>query len=453
MAGLSAHADRTIAQTVSQKGFVEFKGIGYPQTAAGDDTQAVGELLLRYEATAKPAAWFRLSGSIDARADTHDQTSWERLDWSDRIIKRPSLGVRRFDATLGRGPLTLQVGKQFIRWGKADILNPTDRFAPRDFLSVFDTDVLAVTAVRFTAGLQSDTLDVVASRFSPSRVPLIGQRWAPMEALPAGVVVVDRGATYPDRAQLGARWNHVGGGYEFSLSGFSGNNHIPRIVATVPPYPTLTVDDPIVLLSPSMHKYGNVFVPSGLSAEGALAAHAIESDTGPHLRLDALRPQVNITRHYPAMWMAGGDGAMPLSAFTVKGEAAFFGSNDARTDEYWLYVIQIERQAGEWFLVGGYAGEAVTRKRSEGGFAPDRGLTNAVLGRAGYTIDTNRSIAVDGAVRQNGDGSWLRVEYSQASGQHLRVTTQATWLRGAPDDFFGRYRRNSNATLIVRCSF
>lgn len=414
MAGLSAHADETIAQTVSQKGFVEFKGIGYPQTAAGDDTQAVGELLLRYEATAKPTPWFRLSGSIDARADTHDQTSWEGLDWSGRTIKRPSLGVRRFDATLSRGPLTLQVGKQFIRWGKADILNPTDRFAPRDFLSVFDTDMLAVTAVRFTAGLQSDTLDVVAARFSPSRVPLIGQRWAPMEALPAGVVVVDRGATYPDRAQLGARWNHVGGGYEFSLSGFSGNNHIPTIVATVPPYPTLTfADAPVVLL----------------------------------------RPEVDITRSYPAMWMAGGDGAMPLSALTVKGEAAFFGSNDARTDEYWLYVIQIERQAGEWFMVGGYAGEAVTRKRSEGGFALDRGLTNAVLGRAGYTIDTNRSIAVDGAVRQNGDGSWLRVEYSQASGQHLRVTTQVTWLRGAPDDFFGRYRLNSNATLMVRYSF
>src|SRR3989304_10173259 len=44
-----------------------------------------------------------------------------------------------------------------------------------------------------------------------------------------------------------------------------------------------------VALSPSMHKYGNVFVPSGLSAEGATAAHAIGSDTGPYLRLEALR--------------------------------------------------------------------------------------------------------------------------------------------------------------------
>ena len=30
----------------------------------------------------------------------------------------------------------MEAGKQLIRWGKTDILNPTDRFAPRDFLTV-----------------------------------------------------------------------------------------------------------------------------------------------------------------------------------------------------------------------------------------------------------------------------------------------------------------------------
>ena len=44
----------------------------------------------------------------------------------------------------------------------------------------------------------------------------------------------------------------------------------------------------VVWLSPSMHKYGKVFLPSGLSAEGATAARAIERDTGPYLRLEAL---------------------------------------------------------------------------------------------------------------------------------------------------------------------
>jgi hypothetical protein len=39
-------------------------------------------------------------------------------------------------------------------------------------------------------------------------------------------------------------------------------------------------------LRPSMHKYGDVSVPSGPSAEGVTAAPATESDTGPSLRLE-----------------------------------------------------------------------------------------------------------------------------------------------------------------------
>ena len=45
--------------------------------------------------------------------------------------------------------------------------------------------------------------------------------------------------------------------------------------------------------------------------------------------------------------------------------------------------MQLERQAGEWFFVGGYAGEAVTNRRSILNFSPERGFTKAFLGRAG----------------------------------------------------------------------
>jgi len=45
------------------------------------------------------------------------------------------------------------------------------------------------------------------------------------------VTLVDEGADYPGRTQCGARWNHVGSGYEFSVSAFSGNNNLPIIEA------------------------------------------------------------------------------------------------------------------------------------------------------------------------------------------------------------------------------
>jgi hypothetical protein len=151
--------------------------------------------------------------------------------------------------------------------------------------------------------------------------------------------------------------------------------------------------------------------------------------------------------------MVGGDAAVPLPAVTLKGEAAFFGTSDARADQYWLYVVQLERQSGEWMFIGGYSGEVVTTARVQASFAPDRGLTKAFLGRASYTIDTNRSAAFEGAVRQNLDGTWLRFEYSQASGQHLRFTARATIIAGTPDDFFGRYDRNSHLAVTLRYSY
>ena len=54
------------AQEFTQRGFAEVKATGYPQTTANDDTQVVGEALLRYEAAARPVSWLRLNGSIDA---------------------------------------------------------------------------------------------------------------------------------------------------------------------------------------------------------------------------------------------------------------------------------------------------------------------------------------------------------------------------------------------------
>ena len=86
-------------------------------------------------------------------------------------------------------------------------------------------------------------------------------------------------------------------------------------------------------------------------------------------------------------------------------------------------------------------------------FAPDRGLTRALVGRASYTIDVNRSVTFETAIRQNGDGGYVKAEYSQARGLHWRATVSGSLLRGAPDDFIGQYRLNSHLTLALRYSF
>jgi hypothetical protein len=390
-----------LAQDFTQRGFLENTTYFYPQTAPGDSGQFVSSVLLRYEAFYKLSKYLRWAGALDARTDTHRQVERSlHLDWRDRTAQQPAFSIRRLSAAYSKGKLSVEVGKQFLRWGKADILNPTDRFAPQDYGNVVQSDFLPVTAARVNYGTQSNTLEAVwCPLFTPSRTPLISQRWV---VLPENLPVHDLGSRFPGGSQFGVRWNHIGKLAEYSFSFFDGYNHLPLIDASVQ------------LLFPI---------------------------------------EVNFQRFFPRIRTYGADAALPLRWVTLKGEAAYFTSPDSRADQYVLYVIQLERQAGEWFFVGGYAGEYVTDKRTLLDFAPDRGLTKAIVGRTGYTINANRNVSLEAVVRQNGNGLWLRFEYSHALGQHLRATAGSSLIRGDSSDFLGQYNRNSHFYLKLRYSF
>jgi len=401
------------AQTLTQRGFLDGSLYLFPQEAPNDPTQVMGDFLAREEVFVKPASWVQFAGGLDLRANSHDQVedSW-RLDVSDRGVQRPRLSLRRLTATLTHGPFTVDAGKQFIRWGKADILNPTDRFAPRDFLNVVDNDFIAVTGVRGALQHGAETLEVVwVPRFTPSRVPLLDQRWTAVPEAPSARLI-DAGAVFPEGSQTGIRWSHVGDGLEYSASFFNGFNNLPNVEAFVAP----------------------LAGPRDPSCFGCPTA-------------------IVVRRTYPAIRTYGGDAAIPTKWFTIKGEAAYFTTSTPLTDEYVLYVVQLERQTGEWVIVGGYAGEAVTAQHSTLTFAPDRGLTRSFVARASYTIDSLRSLGFETAIRQNGDGFYGKAEYSQAKGQHWRVTITAIGIAGASDDFLGQYSRNSHVKAALRYSF
>ncbi len=392
-----------LAQNFEQRGFIENRALFYPQAAPNDSARAVDQTLFRWEASYKVAPWLKFNGSFDARADTHRQVDRElRVDLDDRAMQRPALSLRELNATIHKGKVTAELGRQIIRWGKTDILTPTDRFAPRDYLSsVVDSDFLGVTAARVTVAGASDSLDIVWQPwFTPSRTPLLNQRWTALPPELNGVAIIDAGARYPGRGQYGARWNHIASGYEYSLSYFDGFNSLPLFDAQFDP------------------------------------------------RTAAVRAQ----RFYPSMRMYGGDTAIQLPWVTVKGEAGYFTTTTSGAQDYILYVIQLERQVKEWSFVGGYAGEAVTRGADNPlSFTPDRGFAKSFVGRAALTIDVNRSLAVETAVRPA--GSFVRFEYSQMFGQHWRATPGIAWIRGGAADFLGQYRRNSYLSLAVRYSF
>jgi hypothetical protein len=396
---VSAAGASAAAQSVAQSGLVDVTFTGYPQTAATDSTRGMVRAIVRWDPELKGTNW-RLDASFEAQTDTHDQTAVDATYW-DRSTQRPAFDVRRLSASWVHGPLTLVAGKQFNAWGKTDVVMPTDHFAPKDYVALMDPAPLAVTAVRATVAGPSDSLDVVfAPRMTPSRVPLLDQRWVNPPLLAFGRPLVDAGGDIPDGPQVGVRWNHLGRYVEDSLSFFKGADTLPSF-STVSGTPAV----------------------------------------------------VDVTRTYPELTSVGGDLAVPLPWITIKGEGAWYGSSTATARTFLLYVVQAERPWRDWLFIGGYVGEQVARPGTLVRFDPDEAFARAFTGRVAYTIDTNRNLVFEAAARQNGDAFVGRAEYSQAVGQHMRVTAGLRVIRGNTDDLVGQYRRNSAATLSWRYSF
>ena len=404
IAAIFSCASQAASGDFKQKGYFESYLRAFPQTTDNDSGQAVADSRFVYEPSYttgnKQLTFF---ASLETEIDSHHQTDRDlEFSWWDRSERRPLFSVRRLSALYRKGILTAEFGKQFIRWGKTDILNPTDRFTPKDYVSVIDTEYLAVTAARFTVEKNANTLDLVyVPRFTPSRAPLVDQRWLPFPAN-VGNIPITTSAIYPSGSQFGIRFGRVEKNIEYSFSYFDGYNTLP------------------------------IFQPQILSE---------------------VPPRVNLLRTYAKLRAGGGDFALPLRWFTVKSEAEMLSSPTAALDEYALYVVQFERQLKEWLFVGGYTGDAITRHGAPFQFAADRGLARAVIGRAQWTIDPNRNLAFEAVVRQNGQGMYGKAEYSQTFKQHWRATVSMVGIGGSSTDFLGQYHHNSFGSIVLRYSF
>ena len=160
--------------------------------------------------------------------------------------------------------------------------------------------------------------------------------------------------------------------------------------------------------------------------------------------------QIQVRREYPELQTVGADTAIPLRWVTLKAESAWFSSGNPRADEYVLYVVQGERQWREWLFVGGYTGEYDIKTTGALSFDPERGLAKSIVGRASWTIDTRRSLAVEAVERQNGEGFYGKFEYSQMLGEHWRITPQVGVIHGSDQDFLGPARLSS--ALLRACT-
>jgi hypothetical protein len=390
------------AQAVGERGFIEGQYTFFPQQAPNDTVQHVVDGLYRQEIFVKPWSWLQFSGGLDFRANSHNQIDTRfRVDVDDRTILRPAAALRRLAATVAVKHLSIDIGKQFIRWGSADILNPTDRFAPRDYLNVIDTDLIPVIGGRAAVQFGSENVEVVfVPRFTPSRLPLLTQRWTVIPPEAAGVTLEDGGSIFPKGTQQGMRFRHAGEHFEASASFFDGFYNLPNVDIQATSMTTAT-----------------------------------------------------LVRSYPSLRSYGAELSVPTRVISLKGEMAYFTSPDSTNREYILYVVELERQTGEWMLSGGYIGESVTREGAGFRFAPDEGVAKSIIGHANYTIGPQASATIEGALRSSGDGGYVKGQFSDAFASHWRVTFTGVWIGGKDTDFIGQYHRNSNASMTLRLSF
>ncbi len=400
--GLFFSVHSAFAQATTERGFIEGRDTFFPQLVPNDQAHQVGDVLYRQEVFIKPSSWLLLAAGLDFRWNSHDQvdTRW-RLDLDDRTILRPAAALRRLAATFTAKHLTVDIGKQFIRWGIADILNPTDRVAPRDYMNVIDTDLLPVIGGRASVQFGADTVEAVfVPQLTPSRLPLFNQRWTVLPPEAAGFTIVDGGNLFPKGSQQGARWRHAGEHLELAASIYNGFYNLPSLDVR-PVGPT----------------------------------------------------SIQLTRFYPELRGYGAELAVPTSWVTLKGEAEYYASPDNTNHEFIIYVAELERQVGEWMLSGGYIGESITRSGGTFRFAPDEGVAKSIIAHAAYTVDPQRTVTVEGAVRQSGDGAYVKGEFSEAFGSHWRITFTGVGITGNENDFIGQFNRNSNVSMTLRLSF
>ena len=398
------------AETLEHSGFLDVSAYGFPQAQVGDSSRVVGDVLFRYETIYNPRPWLRVEAGLDARTDTHRQTERVfRVSWRDRGLLRPAFTARTLSATFRAGPLTVQLGKQIVRWGAADTVKPLDRFAPRDFVNPVESEVLPVLAARTSLEFRGGTrrFEFVATpQLTPSRLPVARQRWTP---IPPGLSeypeIRQSAPRYPQRTHFGVLWSHTLDRLEYSACFFDGFNYNPSLDVITESISPLVVE---------------------------------------------------ATSRYPKLRMFGGDVVWPAGPFAVRAEGGYFQSaahGTARGDDYVFYVVQIEKQRGAWSGVLAYAGQNVTRNAGEYLFDPDRALAGAIVARSSHRLTPASELRIEGAAHREGVAALARVEYSRAVTANWRTTVGFTWIHGNSSHLLGQYGRNGYSRLTNRYSF
>ena len=371
------------------RGQVENRSLFYTEESATAPARASNDTLLRVETGWRLGRGWQWRGALDAQTATAGQVT-NGFDWFDATERRPAVAVRQLFLRYARGPVTLELGKQPLEWSSLDLLSPADRVAPRDLMSPSGATRLGVWAARLAVDTGRHRVEGVwLPRFTPSRIPLMDQRWAVAPASIPFFTTRYTGRGLPGGPQFGGRYTWIHPRAELSAVLFDGYQPLPSTATSI----------------------------------------------------QFLARRVDYRFLYPRHRLVSGAATIPWAGWLWKSEVARLAP-----DGLWSGVLMAERARRHWT-----AGAGWLWTRPATGTAP--AYASGFVGRATWTPRTRHTLSAEGGVQRNGQALVSRFLYTRDLRHGVRTQAGYVWIRGARTEWLSRYAMNSHALLEMDWSF
>jgi hypothetical protein len=222
------------------KGTVVLKNFSFFHETPNDSQNWGDEAILELGWKRRLTDWASFNIVGIARQDNRRFTRGIRTRVPDNIVHRRYLDVKEGALTLKTGSAKLDLGKLIYAWGTADAFNPTDNFAPYDYLDIIDRLKMAVYSASLTAPVGPVQVQAIfIPFFTPSRNPLVDSRWTPFgvgaggigESVPVDTPIQQRQlpGRDTDNMMYAVRMKTTVSGWDLSASYFQGFEYVPVV--------------------------------------------------------------------------------------------------------------------------------------------------------------------------------------------------------------------------------
>ncbi|MBI1919611.1 MAG: hypothetical protein HYS23_00875 [Geobacter sp.] len=303
-----------LAQGIS--GYVEAKGFAFAERSNSRDPWGIGwgTLSTKWEEKVCEA---QLTASVRGEWLTSDEQGPLAFDPADRRIRRSPVSMQDLWARFPISPsLDLQLGRFQLGWGKTDGYSPADAFLPRDLTDPFSDEKIPLWAIRLSGEARALRYEaVVCPVTTPWRLPVLGQRNAPLEVdgVPEGTVFTEVDTPPPWTGFAALRLLATYGEWDLGAWGRFGVRPAPLL--------EFRFDQATA-------------TPSGLS--------------------------VPVERHYAREEGVGVELSRIVGSWIVRGETAALFSRDRDLGNALIGALSVEKGFGDGTLLVTLAGNAIT---------------------------------------------------------------------------------------------